>query len=107
MNYWEKIQFLKMYSQERCAEHYSIIYTWKILEGLVPNCGVVATNNERRDRECKLPPLKVFKCLPGSLRNKSKVSVEEFKLKIDQFLARMPDQPKIGDLAEVKIACQC
>ena len=117
MNYWERIKHLKMYSQERRAERYSIIYTWKVIEGLVPNCGVYSTQNERRGRECKIPALKgspairnmrdqsfqvrgprLFNCLPRSIRNSTQISVEDFKVKLDQFLAKLPDQPKIGDL---------
>ena len=46
LNYWQRLQFLKMYSQQRRMERYRIIYTWKILEGLVPNCGLKCTTNE-------------------------------------------------------------
>ena len=37
LNYWSRLKHLKMYSQQRRAERYKIIYTWKIIEGLVPN----------------------------------------------------------------------
>ena len=40
LNYWERLSHLKMYSQQRRAERYRIIYTWKVLEGLLPNCGI-------------------------------------------------------------------
>ena len=39
-NYWIRLAKLKMYSQERRMERYCIIYIWKILEGLAPNCGI-------------------------------------------------------------------
>ena len=40
-NYWERLIYLKMNSQERRMERYRIIYIWKILNNLVPNCGVI------------------------------------------------------------------
>ena len=44
-----------MYSQQRRAERYRIIYTWKVLEGLVPNCGIQPTFSDRRGREGIVP----------------------------------------------------
>ena len=117
MNYWERLKALKMYSQQRRAERYQVIYTWKVLEGLAPNCGVTTIQNERRGRECKIPMLKgsqgvrslrdqsfqvrgprLFNCLPSNIRNTSRVSVLEFKEKLDKFLGLLPDHPKVGDL---------
>ena len=44
-----------MYSQQKKLERYCIlVYTWKILEGLVPNCGIVV---QQGDRDVQLPPL--------------------------------------------------
>ena len=44
LNYWDRFKCLKTYSQERRLECYRIIYVWKILQGLVPNCGMEFTN---------------------------------------------------------------
>ena len=117
LNYWNRLKALKMNSQERRAERYKIIYTWKVLEGMVPNCGIKSNSSERRGRECLVPLAKgtqavqsirdqsfqkvgpsLFNCLPGHLRDSTKQSTEEFKEKLDRFLATMPDQPVIGDL---------
>ena len=55
LDYWRRLKHLKMYSQQRRAERYKILYIWKILEGLVPNCGVEESNeSERRGRMCKV-----------------------------------------------------
>ena len=117
LDYWSRLRQLKMYSQQRRAERYRIIYTWKVLEGMVPNCGIEHTYSERRGRECKIPDLRgrqaiqslrdqsfqvtgprLFNSLPRYIRNLKNKSKEEFKEKLDQFLASLPDQPKIGDL---------
>jgi len=37
LNYWGKLKHLNLYSLERRRERYQIIYTWCIIEGLVPN----------------------------------------------------------------------
>ena len=58
LNYWQRLKHLKMYSQNRRLERYRIIYTWKILEELVPNCGLEVSHSERRGRQVAIPPLK-------------------------------------------------
>ena len=58
MDYWSRLKHLKMYSQQRRAERYKIIYTWKVLEGMVPNCGIKFNTNERRGRHCEIPKCK-------------------------------------------------
>ena len=57
LSYWERLKTLKLYSQERRMERYRILYTWKMLEGLVPNCGIQARNSERLGRFCEIPPI--------------------------------------------------
>ena len=51
LNYWERLKYLKMYSQERQMERYK----WKMLEGISPKCGIEESNSERRGREILLP----------------------------------------------------
>ena len=106
-----------MLSQQRRMERYRIIYTWKILEGLAPNCGLTLQPPGRRGRELRVLPLKgktsiktlrtqsfqvngpqLFNSLPVNIRNISKVSVEEFKGKLDEFLMKIPDEPKVEGL---------
>ena len=59
-NYWERLEHLKINSQQRRLERYRIIYTWKIIEGLAPNCGIKTNGNisERMGRKCLMPTLK-------------------------------------------------
>ena len=37
LNYWERLHKLKLYSLQRCREHYIITYIWKITQHMVPN----------------------------------------------------------------------
>ena len=104
-----------MLSQQRRMERYRIIYTWKILEGKSPNCGITSKNNERLGRMCDIPQIKVnsrkaiqslrensfqvngrrlFNCLPKKIRNKKGCSIDKFKSTLDLFLERIPDEPK-------------
>ena len=89
------------------------------MEKLVPNCGVQCYTSERNGRLCKIPPIKthssqnittlreksftvngpiLFNSLMKTLRNLSKCSIDEFKLKLDDYLETVPDQPKTSDL---------
>ena len=98
-------------------KRYIIIYTWKVLEGLVPNPvnQIIQINNDRRGRRCgrkQLPKTstrirtlvdnsiihlgpKLFNCLPRSIRNLSGCRVETFKKHLDTFLKTVKDEPHI------------
>ena len=95
-------------------------YTWKILEELVPNCGLEVSHSERRGRQVAIPPLKgspsirklreqsfqvngpkLFNCLPPSIRDITKVTVDTFKEKLDKFLSNIPDEPNVEGLTPV------
>ena len=114
LNYWERLQKLKIYSQERRMERYRVIYIWKILEGISPNCGIQETHSDRRGREVQVPKVKgngkfqtiregtfqihgakLFNSLPKSVRNITRTSVDEFKVALDKFLQTIPDEPKL------------
>ena len=59
LDYWSRLKALKIYSQERRIERYRIIYTWKIIEGLVPNFGLNASINERLGRFVEIEKLNI------------------------------------------------
>ena len=123
-NYWQNLKRLKMFSQERRMERYRMIYVWKVLEAKVPNCGVVeAPENERLGRRVTIPSLRpggrraaqtlreqsfqingarLFNSLPKKIREIKK-NQEDFKEALDQHLARIPDQPRMGGLVPAAI----
>ena len=120
LDYWEQLKHMKMLSLQRRLERYRIIYIWKILEGLVPNCGVqVSPELGRSGRKCLIPSLntkskqsvqtlkeqtfqvngpQLFNTLPSSVRNTTKCSVDEFKMKLDKYLEGIPDEPSMSGL---------
>ena len=106
-----------MNSQQRRLERYRIIYSWKILEGLAPNCGLDEVYSDRRGREIKIPQLKgkqavrtmreqsfqvngprLFNSIPKKIRNMTKVPVDKFKEHLDKFLEMVPDEPNVVGL---------
>ena len=119
IDYWSRLKVLKMYSQERRMERYRILYMWKILKGLVPNCGVqLSPYNERLGRMIAIPSLKrngrkaiqtlreqsfqingarLFNSLPKDIRNMN-ICQEDFKAALDKYLSSVPDQPRLGSL---------
>ena len=120
-NYWKRLWLLKMNSQQRRLERYRLIYTWKSIEGIVPDCGIKTktTYESRQGRTCEIPGMskkatqrvitlrdqsfqvhgpRLFNSLPKSIRNKTKCNTEEFKEILDQYLTQIPDQPMVGDL---------
>ena len=121
LSYWEQLKSLNLYSLERRRERYIVIYTWRILEGSVPNISeapsrITASWNSRRGRSCKVPNVlpsathriqgirraslgikgpRLFNCLPKCLRNLTGVSTGVFKSKLDKYLKSLPDEPLI------------
>ena len=114
LNYWARLKVLKLYSLERRRERYFIIYTWKILEGLVPNLNskIRPYWSRRHGRKCKIPPLKqrgrigtirenflnvkgpkLFNVLPLNLRNIANQPLEVFKRHLDKFLQNVEVKP--------------
>ena len=118
LGYWERLKTMGMNSEQRRLERYKIIYVWKAMEGLVPNCGLKWTNiEERRGRVCEVPKLKgskeVQKCrkqsfqmsgpklwnsLPKNVRNLKNCDIEHFKEVLDCFLSKVPDEPRADGL---------
>ena len=62
LNYWERLAKLQMNSQQRRFERYRILYIWKVLEGLVPNPGVLTSDPGPKGRLVKIPS-----CAPNLL----------------------------------------
>ena len=116
LSYCQQLAHLHMYSQQRRRERYMIIYVWKVLEGLVPNCGITTKNHIRRGRLCIISPVKqsapaciktiryssfaikgrqLFNIMPYYIRNMRGCSTLEFKNALDSFLANIPDEPRL------------
>ena len=116
LDYWSRLSELQLLSQQRRLERYRIIYLWKIIAGIMPNCGVEARNNDRLGRMCVVPELKtraaasvkslrensfqihgpkLFNCLPIHIRNMKNCGVDEFKSELDKILEIIPDQPNV------------
>ena len=126
LNYWDQLTHLKSYSLERRRERYQIIYTWRIIEGQVPNfdCTPIESHqNERRGRLCRIPVItsaapcsiktirssslpfkgpRLFNILPKDTRNLSGCDTLRFKRELDRFLASVPDQPHIPGLTQYR-----
>ena len=58
LTYWELLKKFRTYSLQRRRERYQLIYTWKVLEGKVPNVShkedysISPSVSDRRGRMC-------------------------------------------------------
>ena len=124
LSYWEQLIILKLYSLERRRERYQIIYTWRIIEGQVPNFDttpIICTHNDRRGRSCVMPSVasaaperiksirfaslpykgpRLFNSLPKEIRNLTNCGLTTFKGVLDRFLSSLPDQPLIPSMVQ-------
>ena len=112
-NYWDSLKGMKIYSLQRRRERYRVLYTWKILENLVPNVNnkVQPKDHIRLGRTtCTIncSNSKTQKLREGSLTiNGPKLSISLSKhvhdlkgvpistIKLDSHLATIPDEPLI------------
>ena len=120
LTYWESLKYFKLYSLERRRERYRIIYTWKIIELLVPNISSIDHRKInvqytcRFGRKCLIPALsgtsrfsslyehsmavhgpRLFNVMPQHIRDLSGCSVDTFKFQLDKYLRTISDQPVI------------
>ena len=118
LDYWERLEKMKMNSQERRRERYMVIFLWKLSQGLAKGYSVnFSSIHERRGRTiepCKVARsspaavrnaresslgvkgAKVFNLLPLSLRNLNSNHVDTFKSNLDAFFNDVPDQPTVS-----------
>ena len=107
LNYWEKLQRLKLFSQERRRERYQVIFRWKISQGMVsgydvsfsfrdgrrgryiiPNTVVrtaPALVRNARERTLAVRGAQIFNLLPDNLRSMNSDHVDFFKNHLDVF----------------------
>ena len=110
-NYWERLKILKLQSIHRRIERYKLCYTWKIIQGIVPNCGMKWDSNPRRGRRVVIPKYgqyakkmrensfilsagKLFNSLPREMRDDSMSTFPVWKAKLDILLDETPDYPR-------------
>ena len=86
--------------------------------GISPDCGLVTQTSERRGRELKIPAIRgkgkiqtlreasfqvhgarLFNSMPKSIRDLSRISVDQFKYKLDIYLQSIPDEPNLHGYA--------
>ena len=116
LDYWERLEKLGMYSQERRRERYQIIFIWKLSQGLVTGYSLPFQHSERRGLVVTVPAMamhsppavrkareaslqvkgaRLFNLVPKEIRNMSGISVDNFKSGLDAWLTRIPDQPTV------------
>ena len=114
LNYWERLEKLKLFSLQRRRERFIIIHTWKVYKHLAPNdvglkfheharLGIQADRLPLKAKSAKVKTLRhnffshtgprLFNLIPGHIKNAK--SVQSFKNQLDKFLMKIPDYPPI------------
>ena len=120
--YWERLKAFNINSLQRTSQRCFIIYVYKIKVGAVKNLSshkykIKLYRNIRRGRLCIVPPLnpkinrkirqriqasfpvmapRLFNSLPPEICD-YEGSMNAFKVKLDRFLKKVPDQPALAD----------
>ena len=115
MDYWDRLKKLKLLSLQRRRERYTIIHTWKILNGKAPNninmsfytsarLGVRATIpsfNYKAQRSIStafddsfgVKAARLWNILPKDVNTTT--SLESLKSALGNFIAKFPDKPQV------------
>ena len=113
INYWDRLKELNLTSLQRRRERYSIIHTWKILNGVCPNdIGMEFKESARMGLKVTIPHLpkgasaaaktcydNSFAVKAGMLWNtlpkavNTQGTLESFKTSLGQFMDTIPDKP--------------
>ena len=117
LDYWDRLKYLQVRSQERRRGRYKIILIWKIAQGLIDGYNSISFSfNPRRGRTvtvgkivdstpisvkgvgrhlCRWGGARSFNLLPPDIRNIDGENANIFKSHYVQFLFNIPDQPTI------------
>ena len=66
MDYWERLSFLRVYSQERRREWYQICFLWKLTQGMIEGYSITWQWSDRRGRLAV--PTKILRNSPSMVR---------------------------------------
>ena len=118
VNYVDRLKDLKIYSLERRRERFMILYAYRVIIGLIKfpwfeaylERGIKLRSKYRRTAPAKIRRVRhssffykgpqLYNLLPESLRQFQEIAeptqehVEEFKKKLDEYLEKIPDEPK-------------
>ena len=118
--YWEKLELLSLFSQERRRERYMIIFIWENTQGLIlgydipfnynnrtgrwaipassATSGVPSNIRQAKENSLRIKGCRLFNLLPAVLRNANHGDLLMFKNNLDHYLSSIPDQPTVPGL---------
>ena len=112
LNYWQRLEKVKLSSINRRVERFRIFYTWKSLNGKVPSLGFTMIDHPKYGRQINISKItgsvqsirtkrekSIFgqgpilnNCLPRCIREYTG-DFDGFKRIVDIFLSLIPDRP--------------
>ena len=115
LNYWERLEKLKLMSLQRRRERYSIIHLWKMLNNKAPNniglefytslrlgirISIPKFNHQAQrsystvyDNSFGIKAARLWNLLPKKVN--SLTSLDPFKIALSEFMGQYPDRPPV------------
>ena len=87
LNYWDQMNMMNMLSLQHRLERYRFIYFWKVLENLVPNCGlekVIDLEKSNKEDDWRYPRSTERRQPPGNWTKLSKWTELDFSTAYQQ-----------------------
>ena len=118
LSYWERLKVMNLQSIQRRFDRYKLIYTWKVINGTVPNCGLNWAESPHNGRMIIIPEEgdylnsirrqsfsftagQTFNYLPRYMRDDNLSSLEVWKASLTKLLEKVPDCPKTTSLKPI------
>ena len=115
LSYWDRLISLNLLSLQRRRERYTVIHTWKVIQGIAPNgLDMKFTEDNRQGIQVTIPLLnkpssaKAKTCYDNSFHvkaaklwnilpkeTKTFESLDKFKIALSTFLKNIPDRPPV------------
>ena len=101
LSYWQKLQSLRLYSQERRRERYTMIFIWKVSQGLVSGYNLQFTSRSSRTGR-KVIPAQVLLSASPAVRNARAASLAVKGAQLLNFLPIQLRNSEHGDILMFK-----
>ena len=119
LHFWERLKLFNIKSQQRRQDRFRIIYIWKIINNLTPNCAIKWSESETNGTLCIVPSSPydasrkakslreasfqvrgpaLFNAMPFEIRTLKGCSLNCFKNTLDSLIDRIPDTPRLPNV---------
>ena len=100
LDYWDRLQALRLYSQERRRKRYCFIFVWKALQGYVEAYHLTSYRSPRRGRFVEIP--KYCTKAPSAVRQAREASLSVHGARLFNLIPQHLRDMSVGTVDQCK-----